>query len=143
MTWYPAWQGSDLEKRRQLIDNVKLVVFSFYFYSVPFQPHKRYIDVFEINSPFIVTHNKYIINVTPNVMVRFKLLSRRHSEIIFFIPLMHQSMWTPAPPTPGIRRGLDFFFGFLTLLMPRHAGLVQLYQCPVMWGHSSHSKNLV
>ena len=28
-----------------------------------------FIDVFEINSPFIVTHNKCIVNVTQNVMV--------------------------------------------------------------------------
>ena len=28
-----------------------------------------FIDVFEINSPFIMTHNKCIINVTQNVMV--------------------------------------------------------------------------
>ena len=47
-------------------------VYYFDFHSVPFQlfqPHKIYIDVFEINSPFIVTHNKCIINVTPNVIV--------------------------------------------------------------------------
>ena len=30
--------------------------------------HKCFIDIFEIHSPFIVTHNKCIINVTQNVM---------------------------------------------------------------------------
>ena len=40
--------------------------------SVPlqlFQLHKCFIDVFENNSAFIVMHNKYIVNVTANVMV--------------------------------------------------------------------------
>ena len=32
------------------------------------------IDVFEINSPFIVMHNKCIINVTPNVNGMFALI---------------------------------------------------------------------
>ena len=50
---------------------LRLVVF-FYFRSVPFQlfqSQKCFIDVFEILSSFIVTHNKCIINVTRNVMV--------------------------------------------------------------------------
>ena len=40
--------------------------------SVPlqlFQSHNCFIDVFGINSPFIETHNKCIINLTLNVMV--------------------------------------------------------------------------
>ena len=54
-------------------EGLRLIVFG--FHSVPFQSfqshnsYKCFIDVFEINSPFISTHNKCIINRTPNVMV--------------------------------------------------------------------------
>ena len=56
---------------------LRRVVF-FYFRSVPFQlfqSHKCFIDVFEILSSFIVTHNKcIIINVTPSVCVTFSFI---------------------------------------------------------------------
>ena len=62
---------------KRQIDNVKACNF-FYFRSVPFQlfqSHKCFIDVFEILSSFIVTHNKcIIINVTPSVCVSFALI---------------------------------------------------------------------
>ena len=51
------------------IENVKACSF-FYCRSVPFQlfqSHKCFIDVFEILSSLIVTHNKCIIDVTLHV----------------------------------------------------------------------------
>ena len=38
------------------------------FFRPVFQSHKCFIDVFEIHSPFIVRHNKCIVNVILNVM---------------------------------------------------------------------------
>ena len=62
---------------KRQIDNVKACN-CFYFRSVPFQlfqSHKCFIDVFEILSSFIVTHNKcIIINVTQSVCVSFALI---------------------------------------------------------------------
>ena len=77
---FPTQLKNDIQDRftaNRQIDNVKARSF-FYFRSVPFQlfqSHKCFIDVFEILSSFIVTHNKcIIINVTPSVCVTFSFI---------------------------------------------------------------------
>ena len=50
-----------------------------------FQSHKCFIDVFEIQSPFIVTHNKYIINVALTVMVALI----RFSDMFYLVVPKH------------------------------------------------------
>ena len=62
--------------------------------SVPFQlfkSHKCFIDVSEINSPFFVTHNKCITNITLNVMlalIRSQICFISSFRDISFIPLI-------------------------------------------------------
>ena len=77
---FPTQLNNDIQDRsRQTgkLITLRRVVF-FYFRSVPFQlfqSHKCFIDVFEILSSFIVTHNKcIIINVTPSVCVTFSFI---------------------------------------------------------------------
>ena len=77
---FPTELNNDIQDRftaKRQIDNVKACSF-FYFRSVPFQlfqSRKCFIDVFEILSSFIVTHNKcIIINVTPSVCVTFAFI---------------------------------------------------------------------
>ena len=68
--------------------NSKLTLVGFYFRSAPFQlfqSHKCFIDVFEKQSPFIVTHNKYIINVALTVMVALI----RFSDMFYLVVPKH------------------------------------------------------
>ena len=62
-----ATETENVSRQTGKLITLRLAVFD--FYCVQFQLHKCFIDVFELNSPFIVTHNKCIINVTLNVMV--------------------------------------------------------------------------
>ena len=57
-----------------------------------------FIDVFEINSPFMVTHNKCIINVTQNVFLRY--ISSCHSEIFFYFAYKPTQPFISPPKTP-------------------------------------------
>ena len=64
------------------IDNVKACSFFTFveFRSQLFQSHKCFTDVFEIHSPFIVTHNKCIINVMACIFFsdKFYLVVPKH-----------------------------------------------------------------